>query len=126
MLADCLLEDERYDDLMDLFKQYEDEVSANWLYNRALTLFCLEGENETSNKALQDAIAYNPFVPDFLTGKAKIPEEMPAYLGFGDESEAIQYALAGTGTWRNAFGAIRWLKNRAKEMVFTPKRKKRT
>lgn len=111
LLADCLLEAERDGELEDLLEQYPDDASANWMYNRALLRFRQEGNSKTANAALKEAVAFNKYVPAYLLGTKKLPEEMPAYRGMGDENEAIEYAAAGIATWRNTLGAIRWLRN---------------
>ena len=124
MLADFLLEEERYEELMELFNEFEEDESANWLYNRALALFSMDGVCEASNTALDAAFAHNPFVPDFLLGTTKMPDEFPPFVGFGDESEAVEYAVLGIGNWRNTYGAIRWLRDQASKSIEEPRKKK--
>lgn len=109
-LADYLLMTDRDEELEELLDSYEDDASANWLYSRALLLFRQEGESEESELALEEAISNNEYVPAYLLGKKKIPYELPAFHGFGDENEAIDYAIRGISVWRNTYGAIRWLR----------------
>jgi len=113
LLADCLLTTDRADELQGLLEQYDDDASASWAYNRALLLFRQEGESDEANAALDEALEYNPHVPDYLLGKKKLPKEMPAYLSFGDKNEAIDYALMGIAHWRHTYGALRWLRKHA-------------
>ncbi len=113
LLADCLLATDRVDELQGLLEQYEDDASASWAYNRALLLFRQEGESDEASAALDQALEYNPHVPDYLLGKKKLPKEMPAYLGFGDKNEAIDYASTGIAHWRHTYGALRWLRKHA-------------
>ena len=113
LLADCLLATDRVDELQGLLEQYEDDASASWAYNRALLLFRQEGESAEASAALDQALEYNPHVPDYLLGKKKLPKEMPAYLGFGDKNEAIDYASTGIAHWRHTYGALRWLRKHA-------------
>ena len=40
----------------------------------------------------QQARELNPHVPDYLTGRKAPPEQRPAYILFGEETEAIDYA----------------------------------
>ncbi|HET6567787.1 MAG TPA: hypothetical protein VFG50_07475 [Rhodothermales bacterium] len=111
ILADALLEVDADDALVALMEQYPDDASASWQYNRALVLFRQHGDDEEANTALDAAIEYNPHVPGFLLGKKKLPRELPAYHGFGDENEAVEYAIDGLANWRNTYGAIRWLRD---------------
>lgn len=113
LLADCLLETDRDEDLAALLEQYEDDASAGWLYTRALLLFRQEGDSEEAKAALEEALEYNEYVPAYLLGKKKMPKQMPAYVGFGDENEAIDYASTGIAHWRNTYGALRWLRTHA-------------
>lgn len=113
LLADCLLATDRVDELQGLLEQYDDDASASWAYNRALLLFRQEGESAEASAALDQALEYNPHVPDYLLGKKKLPKEMPAYLSFGDKNEAIDYASTGIAHWRLTHGALRWLRKHA-------------
>jgi hypothetical protein len=63
--------------------------------------------------ALEEAIECNPHVPAYLLGDKKLPKQMPAYVGFGDENEAVDYASAGIANWRTTQGAVRWLRRHA-------------
>lgn len=110
LLADCLLETDRDEELAALLEQYEDDASASWLYNRALLRFRQEGDSEEAEAALEAALDHNEYVPAYLLGKKKMPKTMPAYVGFGDENEAIDYASTGIAHWRNTYGALRWLR----------------
>lgn len=112
-LADCLLAAERDEELEELLERYPDDASANWRYNRALLLFRQDGDSDEANAALEEAMDFNEYVPAYLLGKKKLPKQMPAYRGFGDENEAIEYAFTGIELWRNSHGALRWLRKHA-------------
>ena len=74
-----------------LLQQYPDEISANWAYTRALTLFRRRGAGKQADKALQEALEANPFVPLYLLGARKLPRQLPSYMAIRDENEAIVY-----------------------------------
>lgn len=93
-----------------LLKKYEDEISAVWLYTRALLAFRKSGESTTANKALEAALEQNLNVPKYLTGENRIPLKLSQYIGLGDENEAISYAAEHMNYWRRTPGAIEWLK----------------
>ena len=93
-----------------LLKQYPDDWSAAWKYGCALYEFRKQGPSGKADALLSDAIAYNPHVPDYLLGKKKLPQTLPApYYSPGDETEAIDYAQDGIRPWTKTEGALAWL-----------------
>jgi hypothetical protein len=56
----------------------------------------------------------NPFVPAYLQGKKRLPNQMPEYIGFGDEREAIAYALLNRHLWLTRPELLRLLPDRSK------------
>ena len=94
----------------ELLDEYEDDGSAIWAYSRALLAFRQSGDIARSRKALREAFKTNPNVPAFLTGASPLPAEAPEAVGFGDESEAIDYALEHYALWWATPGAVDWLK----------------
>ena len=109
ILVNFLLEEGRDDALGDLFKLYEDDGAAAWLYSRALWVFRTEGPSIRANKYLKEALKQNRFVPSYLFGKKRLPKHKPEYMGFGDESEAVVYAEEGIKIWQKTEGALEWL-----------------
>ncbi|MBN1146184.1 MAG: hypothetical protein JXA78_02930 [Anaerolineales bacterium] len=103
-------------DAMELLEIYPDDASAAWLYSHALLAYRRSGDSPAASTALDEAIEYNPNVPAFLTGQKSIPEELPSYIGFGDESEAIYYAADHYQNWWNTRGAVEWLKRHTKSV----------
>lgn len=104
----------RDDLLLELLDQYSEEMAASWPYSRALLEFRQRGENRKARLYLNEAIDRNPYIPDYLLGKKSIPEELPEYDSFGDESEAIHYARDYFTAWWQTKGAIHWLKENLK------------
>jgi tetratricopeptide (TPR) repeat protein len=93
-----------------LLKDYEDEYSAEWFYTYTLVKFRKLGDRPTAQRLLKRALRFNPYVADYLTGKKRIPHKLPAYIGFGDENEAITYVSNHLNYWRQTEGAVDWLK----------------
>ncbi len=89
VLATWLLEVADDTGLGRLFEQYPDDISATWPYTRALARFRRAGADRQANAALKDAFKANPFVPLYLLGARPLPKDLPAYLGIGDEDEAV-------------------------------------
>ena len=109
ILTNCLLE-EGYDEAMEeLLKQYEGDGAANWLYSQALWTFRREGASKKADKCLKEAIEQNRFVPSYLLGKKRLPRRLPGYISFGDETEAIAYAVEAIKAWLKTEGALQWL-----------------
>lgn len=91
-------------------KKY-DEDSAVWLYNNALFLFKKSGESAKSNKALLKAYRNNKFVAEFIIGAKEMPDELPQYIGRGDEDEAIVYVAHAWEVWIKTEDALGWIYN---------------
>ena len=105
-LLDLLLEMNRDDEAAKLIRQYRDEWSSVWCYTRALLEFRKSGASDRARKALAKALEQNAHVPDYLTGKKRIPNRLPSLVGLGDENEAIDYAAKHLNHWRRTPGAV--------------------
>lgn len=91
-----------------LLDQYPDEITASWAYMRALVLFRRKGATRQAEQALTRALETNPFVPQYLLGM-KQPKSLPAYVGIGDENEAIDCVAGAQEVWIEQKGALDWL-----------------
>ncbi len=92
-----------------------DEDSAEWLYTKALIAFREQGAARKSDTLLRAALKVNVHVPAYLTGRKRIPVRPPAFVGMGDESEAVTYAAAYLSHWRKSAGAVEWIQRLAKK-----------
>jgi len=108
-LLQLLLELDRGDEARALIAQYADEYSATWLYTQALLAFQQEGDSDSSQRALKEALKQNPHVPAYLAEKKRIPNLLPDYISPGEETEAIDYATAHLNDWRRTPGAVEWI-----------------
>lgn len=88
-----------------------DEDNAAWNFNNALYHFKKSGQSAKSDKALLKAYKSNKFVLDYLTGSKEMPDELPQYIGRGDENEAISYVANAWKVWMKTYGALRWINN---------------
>jgi tetratricopeptide (TPR) repeat protein len=109
-----------------LLAEYEEDGMAEWLYTRALLTFRAEGISKSAQKALQDALEQNPHVPPYLTGRKRVPNRLPPYIGWGDENEAKAYASSYLPHWRRTPGAVDWLKGHLKPLRKTGRKSKKT
>ena len=113
LLASCLLELGRDDELEALLRQYEEDRSATWKYAEAILAFRQESDSARSRDALEAAIESNTHVPLYLLGKKRIPRELPQLYTYGEEDEAIIYAAANSEGWKRTPGALKWLAARS-------------
>jgi tetratricopeptide (TPR) repeat protein len=113
-LAICLLEDGDHEALEKLLGEYRDECSAVWLYSRALLKFRQEGRSSAADTCLKEAFEQNPFVPQYLLGKKRLPAHAPEYMGVGDRNEAVVYILESHRVWRDTSGALEWMNKMCK------------
>jgi len=109
LLAPLLLQESRYEDYKKLYKEYYDDAASGWGFNYAIYQFMLEGKSKKSEKALLKAWKLNKFIIDFLLGSKLMPKELPEYMGFGDENEAVLYTYETSFLWESTPGALNWL-----------------
>lgn len=110
MLITCLLEEGLDEAAEKLLKQYEGDGSACWLYSHALWMFRKEGgASKKTISRLKEALVQNPLVPFYLLGMKRLPRNLPDYIGFGDENEAIEYVVNAIEAWQKTEGALEWL-----------------
>lgn len=109
LLAAWLLELGREEQLAGLLKSYKKDGTAAWAYSEALCAFKKKGNAATSRRLLAKALKANQHVPEYLLGKSKIPMQLPAFYGFGDKNEAINYARGFSSGWEKTDGALVWL-----------------
>ena len=108
-----LLELDRIDEAEVLLKEHQDDWSADWAYSEALLAFRKSGSSRQAQTALKRTLKVNRHVPDYLTGKKRIPLERSPYITMGGEDEAIQYASQHLNYWRKTPGAVAWLEKAA-------------
>ena len=93
-----------------LLGEYEDDASATWLYNRVLLLYRQEKSGKKARVQLQEAMRYNSHVPTYLLGHKRLPRQLPPYVGFGDENEAVTYMAEAGHLWAQEEGSLDWLR----------------
>jgi tetratricopeptide (TPR) repeat protein len=103
-----------------LFAQYPDEGSAAWAYTRTLAAFKRHGASKQADAALREALESNPYVPAYLLGTKRMPRRLPAYIGFGDENEAVDYVVGAAENWRTTSQAIEWLRSATADAPAAP------
>jgi len=114
LLMPCLIELGRDEDAEKLFKQFEEDCMAVWMYSRALLDFRKHGDCQAAVKSLKAALGENKHVPSYLLGRKKMPRTLPGYYGFGDDNEAVLYAHGNRAAWKATPGALEWLAAKVK------------
>ncbi|HCG77115.1 MAG: hypothetical protein COZ37_06735 [bacterium (Candidatus Ratteibacteria) CG_4_10_14_3_um_filter_41_18] len=115
VLACYLAELGRYNELEEHLnsKEYKDDCAPDWLYTKALLSFVRDGDSAQSRAKFKAAAKWNPYVPEYITGKRSIPRILPDTVRVGGEDEAMCYAADSLSAWRRVPGAIEWLKEQA-------------
>lgn len=111
VLAVCLLDDERNEELEKLLSLNAGDGMAMLVYARALLAFRREGASPRATRYLQQAIENNPYTPAYILGEKRIPRKQPPTIGWGDETEAAYVASEVKHIWRREGGAISWLRD---------------
>lgn len=97
--------------LRKLLAEYQDDPAACWAYSRALLAFQEAGAaTPDAERALKAAIKVNRGVPAYLLGHRQLPLDMPEYMQFGADSEAVDYAASAYRAWILTPGAMAWLR----------------
>jgi tetratricopeptide (TPR) repeat protein len=107
--AEWLLWLERFEELDELFAAYDDDDAAAFGYTKALAAFRRQGDSAQARRLLAEARELNPHVPAYLSGRKRLPARLPDYVGFGDASEAVDYAASAKALWASVPGALAWL-----------------
>ena len=112
LLAQLYLQIEDHDALADLLTAYPDDVTAHWLYTRALYAWRVH-DLPAANRLLRLALSANIHVPAYLLCRKELPEEPPFMLSFGSEDEAAEYVIEFGPLWQQTPGAIEWIEANA-------------
>lgn len=108
----ALLQEAQDDEsLRKLLKRYKDDASAQWFYTQALVTYRQYKGGIRANKKLSAALAYNPFVPQYLLGRKRLPKHHPSTISFGNEDEAVDYVAGALPFWYDTPGALDWLRD---------------
>jgi len=109
LFANWLLHLGRDDELAKLLDDYPEDATAAWAYTWALWSFRQRGDSPEPRRRLKTALKQNPYVPDYLLSRKRLPRWLPDMIGFGDESEAVDYAAGAIEIWKRTPGALDWL-----------------
>ncbi|MCA9232255.1 MAG: tetratricopeptide repeat protein [Planctomycetales bacterium] len=97
-----------------VFKQYDEEHSAVFAWARLLWEL-LQDNQPAAKKTLTAARKINPHVEQLLTGRKRLPKQLPGYYSPGEPSEAYMCYDSIGAAWKKHRTAIKWLKENAKD-----------
>jgi len=105
----------RFEDALEITKQYPDDAMSETLYGRALALFKL-GQRQEASVALREAIEYIPLVAkELLKVKHRLPETaMPDAVTAGGADEAYYYWEHYGQFWEEDTEVLEWLRKIAR------------
>lgn len=101
-----------------LYEDYKDDITAEWHYSKAYLYFNKRSKNLMADTVLKEAMEYNPYVPLYLFGLVDMPDELPEYVGFGDENEAVSYVVDAVELWVKNKKAMMWFVDMHKKMRY--------
>lgn len=120
ILAGCLMKHGHTEALKELFRNYDEDGSALWLFSRALAAFRENGAaDKRANALAKEALRANRHVQAVLSGSKKAKPSKSPYLSVGGEDEAAYYVEEWGSEWFATPGAIDWLTSVTAERVQT-------
>ncbi len=116
MAQEALFKLGRFEDALEITKQYPDDIMSDTLYGRALALFKL-GQRQKATLALQEAIEYLPLVgKELLKTKHRLPRTArPDMVTVGGADEAYYYWEQWGQFWEEDTKALEWLREIMKQ-----------
>lgn len=91
-----------------LFAKYPESLMAISAWGRVLERF-LSGAQGEAAMARKEAVQNNPYVEAYLTGRKRMPRQLPEGFSLGSEAEAVICVDALGEAWRRHPDAIQWL-----------------
>ncbi|MEM0466076.1 MAG: hypothetical protein QXX20_00530 [Candidatus Thermoplasmatota archaeon] len=112
-LIGAYLEEQKYQNALQLCRKYSDDCSPGILYGYPLVLFKL-GKQEPAKRKLLEAVNYSPKIAKELLKKNHKPpkSDMPGYITVGGWDEAYEYWRCFGRFWDEE--ALQWLRDTTK------------
>ena len=97
----------RFDEMDELVSHYPHDALADTAFTRALLAY--RRKTADADALLGAALARNRFVPDYLSGRKRVPKHLSGRIAMGSPDEAKAYAAEFASIWRQVEGALDWL-----------------
>jgi tetratricopeptide (TPR) repeat protein len=99
----------RLDPARKLLKQYDESTCSTVFAWGSLLELVLSNKYSEAEKLLPDVRKVNRYTEEYVSGKKKIPEELPGAYAAGSREEAIIFAADLFRAWRSHEQAVGWL-----------------
>ncbi|XEC96014.1 SEC-C metal-binding domain-containing protein [Paenibacillus tarimensis] len=109
LLLPAYLELRRFEEAEQLLEAFHEDASASFAYDRLILEYLKKGVTPSLKLLFRSAKKQNPHVPDYLFGRKPFPDEMPDFIGFGDENEAIEYIAYHSRLWVQFPDLLKWM-----------------
>lgn len=116
-LAPALVDSGLLEEAEALFKRFENNRTAHFLYSRALALFKREGATALASQALYAALAKNQLVLEVMSGRKPVPARSPEIFQLGSLEEAQSYLAIAMRTWLDHPESLTWFREVIKQAV---------
>ncbi len=94
-----------------LLKEYPDDYSAHWVYNKVL-YHIKKNEMKEAEEEWFMAINTNRHIPRYLLGKTKLPKKLPDYISVGYADEAQCYVAENLHLWKETKGSLDFVESK--------------
>jgi tetratricopeptide (TPR) repeat protein len=108
-LLTVYIQNRSYSKVAELIKQYEKEGSAHFLFAKVMVEYGLNGLSSRLPALFKKAYKHNPYVLRYLSGKKKLPNKLPEYIGYGDDNEAVEYVMRNSAIWGDHLPLLQWM-----------------
>jgi tetratricopeptide (TPR) repeat protein len=109
MLAACLIDLGRWDELAGLLDRFKQDGLCWAAYSRAILAFVRSGPDGEARRLLKKARDANPHVPEFLSGRRQLPRAVPPHYSPGDANEAVIFAAVFARPLEHHATVLSWL-----------------
>lgn len=105
-LLTLYIETDELNEAIKLINKFNNEATANFLFNRVVIDYLINGFTSQTKQLIKEANKQNPFVKDYLFGNKEIPDQTFDYISCGDETEAIIYTQEHIHIWESIPGLL--------------------
>ncbi len=120
LLMIALLRNKRHDELQEILDRYHDDCGVVHAYSTALLQFRRQSDSPAAQQSLRRAVALNPFMEPYLTGRKPLPKTSPSTYSPGQQSEADAFIHELFPAWQDTPGAAEWVLSKTDKLPPRP------